>query len=148
VRSPEPTPCHSLRSTVSGVAPRVERPTNWKLTVGVLGLIVALTAVALILFVFGGYTPTTIAYVQNDTGATVRLDNCAEIPITVAPGVRERLEPFEDASRAACTVFYGDKAEGTPSGCLPLPSSHGHTISQAVVRVSSMRRTGRAGCGR
>jgi hypothetical protein len=102
--------------------------------------------VALVLFVFGGYTPTTTAYVDNDTTHTVTLRNCADIPLTVIPGTKEKIEPFENAGRAACTVFYGEASEGRPNGCLYPVASHGQTVSGAVVRVSAMRPVGQAGC--
>jgi hypothetical protein len=90
----------------------LERPARNGI-LGTVGLTAILVAVALVLFVFGGYTPTRTLTLRTDTANTGTLDNYAEIPVTVAPGVREKLEPFGNAARAACTVFYGDKTEAT-----------------------------------
>jgi hypothetical protein len=115
--------------------------------VGALGLAVVVAVAAVVLFVLGGYTPTTTAYVQNDTAESITIDQCADTEVTVAPNATEQISPFEDATHAACTVFQGGSDLGTPIGCLFVPSSQGRTIAGAVVRVSTMRRTsGRSGC--
>ncbi len=114
-------------------------PKTWKL--GAIGLVVVLAGAAVFLFVLGGYTPTTTAYVQNDTAASVTIDHCADGALTVAPAAREQISPFRDAAQAACTVFQGESDLGTPVGCLDIPTSNGRTIANAVVRVSSMRPT-------
>ncbi len=102
---------------------------------------------AVVLFVLGGYTPTTTAYVQNDSAESVTIDHCADTAVTVAPLARERISPFKDATHAACTVFQGGSDLGTPIGCPYLPSSNGRTIAGAVVRVSTMRPTSGRSCG-
>ena len=112
-----------------------------------VGLVLVIAIAAVVLFVLGGYTPTTTAYVQNDTAESVTIDHCADTEVTVAPNATEQISPFEDATHAACTVFQGGSDLGTPIGCLYVPSSKGRIVAGAVVRVSTMHRTsGRSGC--
>lgn len=107
------------------------------------GLVTVVALAAVVLFALGGYTPTTTAYVQNDTAESVTLDNCDDLPVTLAPGASEQLRPFEDATHAACPVFRGGSDLGIPIGCLHVSSSHGRTIAGAFVNVSAMRLTSR-----
>jgi hypothetical protein len=93
---------------------------------------------ALLLFSLGGYTPTTTAYVLNDTATTVTLDGCSDTSVTVEPTGREQISPFMDAAHAVCTVFRGGSDLGTPIGCRPIPAVGGRTVSGAVARVSEM----------
>jgi hypothetical protein len=111
---------------------------GWKL--GAVVVAAVAVAAAVVLFALGGYTPTTKAFAVNDTGATVTLDNCSDVPLTLAPGQKDEISPFEDASRSACTVFAGERDEGTPMGCLHVPAKNGQTILGVIVRVSVMNR--------
>lgn len=111
-----------------------------------LGLVASLAVVVAALFVLGGYTPTTTAYIENDTKESVTVDNCADVAVTVASGTRQQISPFADATHSTCTVFQGESDLGTPIGCLYIPSSHGRTIVGAIARVSKMRPTKRSGC--
>ena len=111
---------------------------GWKLRA--LLIAAGLAATAVVLFALGGYTPTTRTFAVNDTGVTVTLDNCSDVPMTLAPAQKDEISPFEDASRSACRVFAGERDEGMPMGCLHVPSKNGQTISGAIVRVSVMNR--------
>jgi hypothetical protein len=99
---------------------------------------VVAVAAAVATFVLYGYTPTTTAYVQNDTSQEVTLDTCADTEVTIAPGATQQIQPFEDAAHAACKVYRGDSDLGQSIGCLAPLSSGGHTIARATVRVSAV----------
>jgi len=108
--------------------------------IGALAVLGGAVIVALLWLVPGAHTPTTTAYVQNDTGAAGTLDNCADTAVTVIPGSREQVNPFQDPARSACVVYGGGSDLGKPIGCLHFPELHGRTAAGAVVRISAMRR--------
>jgi hypothetical protein len=106
--------------------------------IGSLSVLVIVIAVVTVL-ALTAYTPTTTAYIQNDTAHSVTVDNCAEVPITIAPSFRRLVHPYEDAKHAVCTVFQGQSDLGALIGCLYFPSSRGRTIADTVIRVSEIR---------
>jgi hypothetical protein len=116
---------------------RTHDPTRSRvLAVGIL----ALSLVSVVFLTRGAwYTPSTTAYVRNDTPSLVTLGGCADNAVTVMPGAQEEIRPFADAAHAACRVFNGDSDQGSLIGCLNLSSSHGHTSRGAVARVSATR---------
>jgi hypothetical protein len=100
---------------------------------------VVAVAAAVVAFVLAhGYTPTTTAYVRNDSSKAVTLDNCTDTAVTVAPRTTQQIQPFEDAAHAACTVYLGNSDLGRPIGCVKPLSSGGRTVTDATVRVSAV----------
>ena len=89
------------------------------------------------------YTPTTTAFVVNDTNGVVTLDNCGDVSVTISPGKRAEISPFVDAKRAYCEVFNGGGDLGVRQGCLYLPSSKGRVVSGVTAHVTATRACGR-----
>jgi hypothetical protein len=110
-------------------------------TVWIVAVVIALGAVAVIVGVFwhGLYTPTTTAYVVNDTNGIVTLEDCADTSVTLAPGKREEISPFQDAKHGYCTVVNGDRDAGARKGCLYMPASNRRTMKDSTVYVSATR---------
>jgi hypothetical protein len=113
------------------------RPTARQLT-AVAASVAAVAGLITVFVLAHGYTPTTTAYVQNNSSQLVTLDDCADTAVTISPGATQQIQPFEDAAHATCTVYRGDSDLGQPIGCLTPLSSRGRTVARATVRVSAV----------
>lgn len=119
---------------------------TWKAIGAVAAAAVVMAAVIVVLV--RAYTPTTTAYVINDTANTVTLDYCADINIVLIPGAKREITPFSERSRAYCNVFRGEGDLGRKIGCLAIPLSHNRVKAGTVARVSTMHPLTRQGsCG-
>jgi hypothetical protein len=107
----------------------------------IVAVVIALGALAEIVGVFWHdvYTPTTVAYVVNDTHDTVTLQGCADTSVSLAPGKRDEINPFQDAGHGYCTVVNGDRDTGARRGCLYMIMSKGRTIKDSTAYVSATR---------
>jgi hypothetical protein len=105
-------------------------------------------AIAVLIFVLiRSYTPTTTAYVVNDTAETMTVDYCADSTVVVTPGEKQEITPFADPPRTYCNVFRGQGDLSNQVGCIYIPTPHGHVPAGVVVRISAMRPLmGRSGC--
>jgi hypothetical protein len=117
------------------------RRTSTRRSLGAVGIVVLFLVSLAVVTRDTWYTPSTTAYVRNDTPLVVTLDDCADNAVTVMPGAQEEIRPFADASHGACKVFGGGTDQGSWIGCLVLASSHGRTSTGAVARVSTTRRS-------
>src|ERR1700730_889562 len=121
------------------------RDKAWKLTT--VAVAISLAIGALIFVLVRAYTPTTTAYVLNDTANTVTVDYCSDSTVIVPPGTRQQITPFTDSRHAYCNVFRGEGDLSKQAGCIYIPAPNGRVATGTVVRISTMRPSiGHAGC--
>jgi len=107
---------------------------RWTLALAAIGTVLVVGLGATLYEI--AYTPTTTAYVVNDTPQTVTIDGCSDNAVTVAPGAREQVSPFVDGARNECNVFDGDSDLVKQVGCLYFPIASGETVEGSVAYVS------------